>query len=147
MILAVLGGVFLAAFLSATLLPGASEAAFLAAITRDAAPPASLLVAATSGNVLGSLINALLGRFFLRFEDRRWFPVSPKARARAERLFHRFGHPVLLFAWLPIIGDPLTLVAGFLRMPLVPFLIYVTIGKAARYGALLWLASAGRDFF
>ncbi|OLP59143.1 hypothetical protein BJF93_04315 [Xaviernesmea oryzae] len=141
MILAVLGGVFIAAFLSATLLPGASEAAFLAAVTQKAAPPASLFMAATLGNVLGSLANLVLGRFFLRYEDRRWFPVSPAARARAERLFHRFGHPVLFFAWLPVVGDPLTLVAGLLRMPLLPFLVYVTLGKAARYGALLWLAS------
>ncbi|WP_018235225.1 YqaA family protein [Ensifer sp. BR816] len=100
---------------------------------------AALFLAATAGNVLGALVNYGLGRFAIRFEDRRWFPVSPQARQKAQTLFARYGQPVLLFSWLPIIGDPLTLAAGLLRMPLAAFLAYVTIGKAARYAALLWL--------
>ncbi|WP_331375025.1 YqaA family protein [Sinorhizobium chiapasense] len=99
----------------------------------------ALFLAATAGNVLGAVVNFALGRFLIRFEHRRWFPVSPPARQRAEALFQRYGRPVLLFSWLPVIGDPLTLVAGLLRTPLTPFLVFVTIGKAARYAALLWL--------
>ena len=60
-------------------------------------------------------------------------------RARAEAIFQRYGQPVLLFSWVPVIGDPLTLAAGLLRMPWLPFLVYVTIGKAARYAVLVWI--------
>lgn len=132
-------GVFTAAFLSATLLAGVSEAALIAAAHAPDANTGALLAVATAGNVLGALLNFALGWFLLRFEGRRWFPVSPASRLKAERLFARWGHPVLLFSWLPVIGDPLTLAAGVLRMPLIPFLVYVTLGKAARYAVLLWL--------
>lgn len=109
-----------------------------AALTAETSRGALFLVA-TAGNVLGALVNFALGRFFMRFEDRKWFPVSPAARRKAETLFTRYGQPVLLLSWLPIIGDPLTLAAGLLRTPLAVFVAYVTIGKAARYAALLWL--------
>ncbi|KQV42470.1 hypothetical protein ASE23_15920 [Rhizobium sp. Root73] len=98
----------------------------------------ALFLAATAGNVLGAVVNFVLGRFLLRFEHRRWFPVSPLNRKRAEALFGRYGRPILLFSWLPVVGDPLTLVAGLLRTPFPVFIVYVTIGKAARYAVLLW---------
>lgn len=132
-------GVFTAAFLSATLLAGLSEAALVAAARLPDADVPLLFAVATAGNVLGAVVNFALGWFLLRFEGRRWFPVSPRLRLKAEKLFARWGHPVLLFSWLPLIGDPLTLAAGVLRMPVVPFLIYVTLGKEARYAMLLWL--------
>jgi membrane protein YqaA with SNARE-associated domain len=131
-------GVFSAAFLSATLLVGLSEAALVLAAGQPDAPLFSLFLAATAGNVLGAAVNFVLGRFLLRFDNRRWFPVSPKNRLRAEALFARYGRPILLFSWLPIVGDPLTLAAGLLRTPFLIFLIYVAIGKAARYAVLLW---------
>ncbi|THK34875.1 DedA family protein [Ensifer sp. MPMI2T] len=99
----------------------------------------ALFLAATAGNVLGAVVNFALGRFLIRFEGRRWFPVSPPARQKAEALFQRYGRPMLLFSWLPVVGDPLTLVAGLLRTPLTLFLVFVTLGKAARYAAVLWL--------
>lgn len=139
--MATLAGVFVAAFVSATLLFGLSEAAVVAAALAGDVPPLALFLAATLGNVLGAVVNFALGRFLIRFEDRRWFPVGPKNRARAETLFARYGRPVLLFSFLPLIGDPLTLVAGLLRTPLAAFLVYVTIGKAARYALLLWGSS------
>lgn len=98
-----------------------------------------LFLVATAGNVLGALVNFALGRFLIRFEDRRWFPVSAPARQKAEALFARYGQPVLLFSWLPVIGDPLTLAAGLLRTPLSVFLAFVMIGKATRYAVILWL--------
>jgi membrane protein YqaA with SNARE-associated domain len=136
--LAVLSGVFAAAFLSATLLFGLSEAAVIAALQDPSQPRVAIFLVATAGNVLGAVLNFVLGRFFLRFEDRKWFPVSPRARARAQALFQRYGQPVLLLSWLPVVGDPLTLAAGLLRAQWLPFLVYVIIGKGARYAALVW---------
>ncbi len=130
--------VFSAAFLSATLLVGVSEAALILAARQPDAHLIALFLAATAGNVLGAVVNFVLGRFLLRFENRRWFPVSPLNRKRAEALFGRYGRPILLLSWLPVVGDPLTLVAGLLRTPLPVFILYVTIGKAARYAVLLW---------
>ncbi len=138
MTISLLFGVFSAAFLSATLLVGVSEAALILASRQPDAQLIALFLAATAGNVLGAIVNFVLGRFLLRFENSRWFPVSPLNRKRAEALFGRYGRPILLFSWLPIVGDPLTLVAGLLRTPFTVFLIYVTIGKAARYAVLLW---------
>ena len=138
MIAGLLFGVFSAAFLSATLLVGVSEAALIFAAGQPGAQLMALFLAATAGNVLGAVVNFALGRFLLRFENSRWFPVSPINRKRAEALFGRYGRPVLLLSWLPVIGDPLTLAAGLLRTPFPAFLLYVTIGKAARYAVLLW---------
>lgn len=116
-----------------------SEAAVVAAALHGEAGRSALFVAATLGNVLGAVVNFVLGRFLIRFEGRRWFPVSVASRQKAEALFARYGQPVLLLSWLPVIGDPLTLVAGLLRMPLPLFLLFVSIGKAARYAVILYL--------
>lgn len=128
-----LSGLFLSAFLSATLLPGSSEALLTALLLEGGSDVTLLLLAATAGNILGSLLNWFLGRYGARFRDRRWFPVTEESYARAERWFARFGSWSLLFAWLPIVGDPLTVAAGLLRVPFWRFFVLVGIGKAARY--------------
>jgi membrane protein YqaA with SNARE-associated domain len=135
-------GLFAAAFLAATLLPAQSEALVVALLLSDHAPWLVVLVASV-GNVLGSVVNWLLGRGIERFRGRQWFPASPAALARAERWYRRFGKWSLLLAWMPIIGDPLTLVAGVLREPFPVFLLLVTIGKVGRY---LVLAAATLGF-
>lgn len=91
---------------------------------------------ATSGNVLGSVANFYAGIYAARFAGRRWF-LSERQLEQASGWFVRRGSWLLLFAWLPIVGDPLTVVAGMLRVPFVKFLVLVTIGKAARYGVLV----------
>jgi membrane protein YqaA with SNARE-associated domain len=126
-------GLFLGAFLSATLLPGSSEAALIALLALGRSDPILLVAVATAGNVLGSVINWAIGRFFAHFSDRGWFPVSRAAYERAAGWYNRFGLWSLLFAWLPVIGDPLTLVAGALRVGFWRFLVLVTLGKAGRY--------------
>jgi membrane protein YqaA with SNARE-associated domain len=133
------GGLFLAAFLAATILPMQSEAALAGLILAGHQPVALLLLAASLGNVLGSLTNWLLGRFIDRFAGRRWFPASPAALARARRHYERWGHWSLLLSWLPMIGDPLTVVAGMLREPLWRFTLLVTIAKVGRYLILAWI--------
>lgn len=127
------------AFTSATLLPGTSEALLVALHATDAAPATLLLLVAAAANVAGSCVNWVLGRFLSRFRDRRWFPVSPAALERAGRWYERYGWPTLLLSWAPVVGDPLTVVAGLLRTPFALFVIVVAIAKTARYAALLWL--------
>ena len=139
---ALFAGLFFSALTSATILPGTSEAA-LGALVANSDHAIWLLVAiATLGNVLGSIINWGLGLYIDRFKDRRWFPVSPEALDRASNWFGKYGLWSLLLAWLPIIGDPLTLFAGVMRVRFIPFLILVTIGKAARYAMIAGGASA-----
>ena len=124
------------AFLAATLLPAQSELTLAGLLAAGRYDPWLLVLAATAGNVLGSLVNWAIGRFLNGHRDRKWFPVSPDALDRAERIFARWGAWALLFSWLPLVGDPLTLVAGLLRMRLRLFLPLVLIAKAGRYLAI-----------
>ncbi|UVK86033.1 DedA family protein [Pseudomonas sp. B21-051] len=132
-------GLFAAAFGAATLLPLQSEALLVGLIAGDRYWLWGLLGVATLGNVLGSLVNWWLGRGLERFQDRRWFPVSAKHMVIARRHYERYGHWSLLLSWLPVIGDPLTLIAGVMREPLGRFLLIVTLAKAARYVAVAML--------
>lgn len=120
------------AFVAATLLPIGSEATLLILLEAGYAP-LILLLAATLGNTAGALLNWWLGRFLLRFKDARWFPVKEAALIKAQDRFARRGLWILLFAWLPVIGDPLTLVAGVMRVNLTLFLLLVGFGKCLRY--------------
>ncbi|MHC8407201.1 MULTISPECIES: YqaA family protein [unclassified Pseudomonas] len=129
-------GLFFAAFGAATLLPLQSEALLVGLLLSDQYWLWLLLTVATLGNVLGSLVNWWLGRRVERFRERRWFPVSPANLDRARVQYQRYGHWSLLLSWLPIIGDPLTLIAGVMREPLGRFLLIVTVAKGARYGVL-----------
>ncbi len=137
---AVYGGLFLSAFLSATLLPGSSEALLTGLVVAGQGAPWLLLTAAVTGNVLGSLVNWVCGRFLAAFRDRTWFPVSPRRYAQAAGWFERYGVWSLLFAWAPVVGDPLTVIAGALRVGFLPFLLLVTVGKVVRYLFVLWVA-------
>ena len=140
--LASLGGLFVAAFVAATLVPAQSEAV-LAALVAAGLHPVTLLVAvASAGNVLGSVVNWLFGRGIDRFRDRRWFPASPAALDRAANSYRRWGRWSLLLSWMPVIGDPLTVIAGVLREPLWSFVLLVAIAKTARYVAVAAIASS-----
>jgi membrane protein YqaA with SNARE-associated domain len=131
--LAVYGGLFLTALAAATILPMQSEAALVGLVLADAYPLWILLTVASVGNVLGSAINWLMGRGIERFHDRRWFPVKPAALDRASAWYRRYGKWSLLLSWAPVIGDPLTVVAGVLREPFPIFLLLVTFAKVGRY--------------
>lgn len=130
-------GLFLSGLTSATLLPGSSEAALLALLATGSGQPALLVTAATLGNVLGSLLNWGMGRFLFHLGDHTKFPVGSERLNQAIDWFRRYGLWLLLLSWVPVVGDPLTIVAGVLRVRLLPFLLLVSIGKAARYLALL----------
>jgi membrane protein YqaA with SNARE-associated domain len=135
-------GLFLSAFSAATLLPGSSEALLAGFIAAERGSPAALIAVATAGNVAGSAVNWAIGRFLLHYRDRRMFPVSERRYAQAVRWFERFGLWSLLFAWLPIVGDPLTVIAGALKTRFMPFVVLVTIGKLARYLFVAGIAAA-----
>ena len=130
---------FWVALASATLLPGGSEV-WLARLWCVGEPALVLWVVATAGNTLGSLINVALGRYARQFQHRRWFPASPEGLARAERWYHRFGEASLLLSWLPVIGDPLTVLAGVMRLAWWRALLWSVLAKGARYGLLIALA-------
>ncbi|QHS11433.1 YqaA family protein [Sinimarinibacterium sp. NLF-5-8] len=132
-------GLLASAFVAATLLPLQSEAVLSALLLAAAQPVWALLLVATVGNVLGSIVNWWLGRWIERFRDRRWFAPSAEALARAQLRYQRYGYWSLLLSWAPIIGDPLTLVAGVMREPLLRFVLIVTLAKAARYAVIAML--------
>lgn len=131
---------FLSALISSTLLPGGSEALLLYKL-HVGGDPSSLVATATVGNVLGSLITYGMGRLGNEAAHRKWLRMSEKDVARAEHWFGRYGRPSLLFAWLPVVGDPLCLVAGLLRSSLIWFVVLVGIGKLGRYAFLAWLSA------
>lgn len=130
-------GLFLSAFLAATLLPLSSEAV-LAALTAGGGRDVVFLVAlATAGNTLGAWVNWALGRYCLEWRGRRWFPIKAEHLDKATAWFGRYGLWSLLLAWLPLVGDPLTFAAGVLRVNVWKFLALVATGKAARYVAVV----------
>ncbi|MEC5396872.1 YqaA family protein [Uliginosibacterium sp. H1] len=132
---------FLAALIAATLLPTSSEAVLAALLAQGDITPALLIAVAALGNTLGSIINWALGRFLLHYRERRWFPVSAAQLDKATHHYRRWGDWSLLFSWVPVVGDPLTFVAGVLRVPFWRFLLLVATGKTARYLAVWWAVS------
>ena len=126
-------GLFLAAFGAATLLPLGSEALLAGLLAAGGHSTWALIAFASLGNVLGSLVNWLLGRYLEHFRHRRWFPFSERQLDQAQRHYHRYGRWTLLLSWAPLIGDPLTLVAGVMREPWWSFLLIVGLAKALRY--------------
>jgi len=127
---------FAVSFLAATLLPAASEVV-LTGLLSSGYDPFSLWLVATVGNSLGSVVNYLLGRYFLHFQNRKWFPFKTQTLDKGHRWFNRYGVWSLLFAWAPVFGDLLTFVAGILRVNFILFLVLVVIGKGVRYAILL----------
>ncbi|MDR5902507.1 MULTISPECIES: YqaA family protein [Halomonas] len=132
---------FLVALASATLLPGGSEA-WLARLWCLEQPALTLWAVATLGNTLGSLVNVALGRYARHFQGRRWFPASPASLVRTEQWYRRFGEWSLLASWAPVVGDPLTVLAGLFRLPWWRAILLIGLAKAGRYALVLWLAEA-----
>ena len=128
-----LGGLFVTSFLSATLLPGGSEAVLFAVLRVYPEQASAALVLATIGNTLGGMTTYWMARVLPQHLAER-----PLALAR------RWGSPVLILAWAPIVGDLFCAVAGWLRLPWLASALWMAAGKAARYGAVLWLAQAAR---
>jgi membrane protein YqaA with SNARE-associated domain len=134
--LAEYGALFAAAFLSATIFPFQSEAVLFGMLMSERYSWWGLIVLASAANTLGSIVNWFLGRFLAHFEGRRWFPVRRESMTKAEAWYHRYGRWTLLLSWVPVIGDPLTIVAGIMREPLPGFILLVALAKTSRYLAV-----------
>jgi membrane protein YqaA with SNARE-associated domain len=128
-----LSGLFVSAFTSATLLPGSSEAVLAGILAFGTASTTSAVIVATLGNTLGSVVNWGMGLFAARFRHHRRFPLTPEQYKRYSAAYAKWGVWSLLLSWTPVIGDPLTVVAGVMRTPLWIFLPLVTLAKGVRY--------------
>ena len=124
---------FISSFLSSTILPGHSEITLTTLILLEKYSQFLLIFFASSGNILGSVINWYLGFYITKFVNKSWFPFKKKQLDKASLWYLKYGKWSLFFSWVPIIGDPLTIVAGIFRVPLVIFIIIVSISKVLRY--------------
>ncbi|BAQ70976.1 hypothetical protein NHU_03852 [Rhodovulum sulfidophilum] len=132
---------FAAAFGAATVLPFQSEVVFVGLQLAGQIGIGWLILVASIGNVLGAVVNYLLGRGIERFRHRRWFPASEAQLDRAQRWYGRWGVWTLLLSWAPF-GDAFTVVAGMMRTPVWLFVLLVTLAKTGRYAALAWATAA-----
>ena len=133
---------FCSAFGAATLLPLQSEAVLLSSLHYSTYAPWLLIGIASIGNILGSCVNWYLGRSLLRFQHKRWFAFRPAQLEKSQALYAKYGSPLLLLSWLPVIGDPITLIAGVLKESFIRFLLLVTLAKFGRY-LVLYLGYLG----
>lgn len=132
---------FVTSLAASSLLPVGSEWLLVLMLARGSNPLMTVAVA-SAGNILGACTTYWVGRTGGEWLIRR-FSVPPHRRERAERLFNRYGSWVLLFSWLPLIGDPLCLVAGTMRLPVWLFLFLTGIGKVGRYAAVAMMTLKG----
>ena len=138
-------GLFLISFLSATLLPLASEV-FVVAMPTMGYDQWLIIVFATAGSFLGSLTNYFVGKKGGGFILSRYIEMKPETLERAKRFYQKWGPIALFFSWVPFIGDPLTAVAGTFHVDVRVFSFWVIFGKTLRYLVLLGIASQFLDF-
>jgi membrane protein YqaA with SNARE-associated domain len=124
---------FLTSFLAATIFPLSSELTLISLLKTNSYSPFLLISTSSFGNILGSVFNWSLGFYLFEYINKKWFPFKQNQIDVASNRFNRFGIWSLLFSWLPVIGDPLTLIAGILRVNFLLFLILVAAGKISRY--------------
>lgn len=124
---------FLSAFGAATLLPLQSEAVLVGLLIQAEHSALILITVASLGNILGSCVNWYLGLKVEQFKDKKWFPVSEVKLNQAQNIYHKYGFWSLLLSWVPIIGDPITLIAGLMKENFIRFLWVVSIAKIGRY--------------
>jgi membrane protein YqaA with SNARE-associated domain len=129
-------GLFVAAFLAATILPFPSEVP-LAIVVRQTGDAVWPVAVATAGNYLGACTTYLLARAAVR----RFAPAADERSPRAVATIRRIGPPALLLSWLPVLGDALVAVAGAAGIPFLTFSVWTLVGKAARYAVVAWAAA------
>ena len=124
---------FTISFLAATILPFSSELMLASMLSIENYNKTLLITFSSLGNILGSVFNWVLGFYFVKLQNKKWFPFNQEQISKSSQWFEKYGKWSLLFAWVPIIGDPLTFVAGTMKTKFFIFLILVGIGKISRY--------------
>ena len=128
---------FFISFSAATILPVFSEVFLFTLNTSGEYNSLLLLLIATLGNVLGAVVNWVIGFYFLKLQDKKWFPLNKSQIALYTKQYNKWGKWSLLFSWMPVIGDPLTVVSGIFKTNIIHFITLVTIGKMTRYVLIL----------
>ena len=139
--------ILIVSFTAATIVPFSSEILLATLIATNKYNSILLLFIACIGNVFGSIINWILGYYLGNLIKKKWLPFSQNKIDKATIFFNKYGKWSLLFGWLPIIGDPLTFVAGTLRFSFIPFIILVSIGKAGRYLVIYFSTLWATNYF
>lgn len=129
---------FFSAFLAATIFPFSSEVAFLAALTNDM-PLINAMFFASSGNILAIVVNYWFGYWLYEKTENKL--KSSKSGKWSLEYGHKYGYFILAFSWLPVIGDPLTLAAGVLRLNFIWFIIVAGSLRVLRYYFLAYMMS------
>lgn len=129
---------FFSALIAATLFPMQSEAVLFTLLYQSYTAWLLILVA-TMGNVLGSCINWFLGIKIEQYKHHKYFPFKEQQIVKAQKFYAKYGFYSLFLSWLPIIGDPLTLIAGVLKERFWRFIIIVTVAKLSRYLFIYWI--------
>jgi len=124
---------FTISFLAATILPLSSELMLASMLSIESYNRTLLIIFSSLGNILGSVFNWVLGFYFIKLQNKKWFPFKKKQISKSSLWFEKYGKWSLLFAWVPVIGDPLTFVAGTMKTKVLSFIILVSFGKIARY--------------
>lgn len=136
-----LPALFVVSLLASSILPLGSEWLLVAMIIQGHAFLPVVLIASL-GNYLGACTTYMIGRWGAVFLTTRLLHLDDKQLSRAQALYNRYGIWSLLFSWLPVVGDPLCLLAGTFRLHFLPFSLLVASGKMARYSLVAWLAMA-----
>ncbi len=129
---------FILSFLAATILPLGSEW-LLVLLLAEGHSPEPLVALATLGNTLGACTTYAIGLFGGPWLIRKVLRIDAEQQRRAERYYSRYGSWSLLLSWLPLVGDPLCLAGGVLRVGFLRFFVLVLVGKLARYATVSWL--------
>jgi len=133
-----LWALFVSSFISSTLFPGGSELVVIALVMNDIAEPATVWFVATVGNVLGGISSWCVGRWLVyKFGSSK--NTNSRLNSRAVERVRQWGGPILLLSWVPVIGDPLCVAAGWLKIHFITAIIFITIGKALRYAVIVWM--------
>jgi membrane protein YqaA with SNARE-associated domain len=137
-----LPALFLLSFLAATVLPLGSEWLLVVLVLQGSAP-ATVVLTASIGNFFGACTTYIIGRWGSDFFIRSVLRISDQQVARSRTLYEKYGVWSLLFSWLPVVGDPLCLLAGFFKVGFGRFSFLVFIGKFSRYAALVFFVLKG----
>ena len=129
---------FLLSFLASTLLPLGSEWLLILMLAKGY-PLVATVLTATAGNTLGAFTTYLVGVYGGRWLIERVIRVSAEQQEQAHEYYRRYGTFSLFFSWLPVIGDPLCLVGGMMRVNFWLFTLLVASGKLLRYVAAAWI--------